>query len=148
MLSAAKIALIAAACHGANREWCLAHGDTSQSEWKDAPEWQKQSAIKGVEFHIANPEAGPSGSHDSWMEEKLAAGWVYGEIKDPEKKTHPCIVAHDELPAAQRAKDVIFTAICRDLVDFLEEEGDDEEEDGDDTSDEGTAEGDTDSDEG
>ena len=33
---------------GANRAYCQMIGDNSQSTWEDAPEWQKQSARKGV----------------------------------------------------------------------------------------------------
>jgi hypothetical protein len=97
-------------CHEMNRTWCALRGDTSQVGWDDAPEWQRESAIEGVKFHLANPHAGPSGSHENWMRHKLADGWVYGPQKDPEKKTHPCLVPYAELSADQRAKDAFFVA--------------------------------------
>lgn len=48
--------------------------------------------------------------HESWMRDKLAAGWVYGPEKRPDATppTHPCLVPYAELPEAQRAKDAIF----------------------------------------
>ena len=49
-------------------------------------------------------------------------GWVYGEHKDEQRKTHPCIVPYDELPAAQRAKDALFLANVRALQGMLEEQ--------------------------
>lgn len=103
---------VAKVCHEANRAYCAALGDLSQPSWKDAPDWQKESAIKGVQFHYANPEAQPSDSHDSWLEQKRLDGWKYGPVKDPDAKTHPCYVPYDQLPAEQRAKDYIFRAIC------------------------------------
>ena len=93
-----------------------ARGDTSQKPWDEAPEWQKTSAVNGVLFHLENPDAGPSHSHDSWMKEKIEAGWVYGTEKDEEKKTHPCIVPYAELPPQQQAKDYIFRAVVHALA--------------------------------
>jgi len=83
---------IAKVCHEANRAYCQSIGDMSQPAWEDAPEWQRASAIKGVEFARDNPSAPPSASHDSWLEEKRATGWKFGPVKDPEKKEHPCFV--------------------------------------------------------
>jgi len=101
----------ARAAHEANRAWCMTHGDFTQVAWEDAPEWQRQSAVTGVEFTIANPDAPPSSSHESWLAEKEATGWKYGPVKDPEKKEHPCFVPYDELPPAQKAKDSIFVGL-------------------------------------
>lgn len=109
---------IAKVCHEANRAYCESIGDTSQLKWEDAPEWQRESAIKGVEFAIANPDAPPSASHESWLAEKQATGWKYGPVKDPDKKEHPCFVSYDELPAEQRAKDHLFQAVVQALKDF------------------------------
>ena len=102
---------IARVCHEANRAYCLTIGDHSQLPWEDAPEWQRESAMSGVRFHVADPDAGPAGSHDNWLKEKRAAGWVYGPVKDPEKKEHPCCVEFEQLPPEQQMKDYIFTAI-------------------------------------
>lgn len=102
------VADIAMACHEGNRTYCQSIGDDSQPAWEDAPEWQKQSAMAGVQFVIDNPDAPLSAQHDSWMAQKLADGWVYGEVKDEEAKTHPCMVPYDQLPPEQKAKDQLF----------------------------------------
>lgn len=106
---------IARVAHQINKSYCEALGDNSQVEWSEAPGWQKTSAINGVEFHLSNPNAGPSHSHDEWLKEKEATGWKYGEVKDADKKEHPCFVPYDELPAEQKAKDYIFRAIVHEL---------------------------------
>lgn len=105
------VTLIAMAAHEANRAYCASLGDLSQLLWDDAPDWQKDSAIAGVNMHLANPDATPEDSHASWLAEKVAAGWVYGPVKDAEKKEHPCCVPYAELPEAQKAKDYIFRGV-------------------------------------
>ena len=102
---------IAKICHEANRSWCELNGDFSQLPWSEAPGWARNSAIAGVAFHRANPDAGDDASHNAWMEHKLADGWVYGEEKDVEAKTHPCLVPFDELPHEQQFKDRLFRTI-------------------------------------
>jgi hypothetical protein len=107
---------IARVTHEANRAWCVALGDLSQVPWDEAPDWQRQSALDGVQFHLANPGAGPDNSHNCWLAEKERDGWVYGEVKDPTAKTHPCIVPFEQLPPEQQAKDRLFSAIVRALA--------------------------------
>ncbi|HEY8213281.1 MAG TPA: hypothetical protein VIG36_04015, partial [Methylocystis sp.] len=66
---------IARVAHEINRAYCAALGDLSQPAWEDAPDWQKSSAINGVAFHRANPDAGPDHSHNEWLKEKATTGW-------------------------------------------------------------------------
>lgn len=107
---------VAQVAHEANRAWCAVNGDYSQPSWDSAPEWQKASAVDGVRFHVDNPDAGDSASHDNWMAHKKADGWVYGEIKDPEAKTHPCMVPFEDLPREQQIKDALFRAIVHSII--------------------------------
>ena len=110
------IVQIAKTCHEANRVYCAALGDDSQLVWDEAPEWQRESAIDGVNFHLANPDANPGQSHNNWMTYKWADGWRYGEVKDAEAKVHPCIVPFLELPVAQQFKDILFIAVVRSFI--------------------------------
>ena len=110
---------IAHVCHEANRAYCLAGGDTSQPAWESAPAWQRESAVKGVEFALANPNAKPSDSHESWFAQKVADGWTVGPVKDPDAKRHPCMVPYDTLPPEQRAKDHLFLGVVRSLAQFI-----------------------------
>lgn len=111
---------IAKVAHEINRAYCQAIGDDSQPSWEDAPQWQKDSAIAGVNFHTQNPDASPSASHDSWLEQKRIEGWVYGEVKDAVKKEHPCFVAYDELPTEQKAKDYLFRQVIHSMNELLD----------------------------
>ena len=104
---------IARVCHEVNRAYCASMGDLSQPAWEDAPDWQKASALAGVGFTLANPDATPAGSHESWLAEKQKDGWTYGPVKDPAKKEHPCFVPYDDLPSEQKAKDYLFQAVVR-----------------------------------
>lgn len=107
---------IAKVAHEVNRAYCLATGDNSQPTWGEAPEWQKNSAIAGVNAHIGNPGMTPEDSHKSWLELKKEEGWRYGEIKDVEKKEHPCFLPYEELPTSQRVKDYLFKAVVGSLA--------------------------------
>lgn len=111
---------IARIAHETNRAYCQSIGDTSQPSWEEAPEWQRQSAISGVEFHLDAHGRGEvpaaSASHESWLEEKRRDGWTYGPVKDAEKKEHPCFVPYDELPIEQRLKDYLFGVVVAAFV--------------------------------
>lgn len=108
---------IARLAHEVNRAYCEALGDNSQPAWEDAPEWQKESAMLGVELHLSG-DHGPEASHESWMAQKLADGWKYGPEKNPATKEHHCLVLFRELPPEQQAKDFLFRGVvhaCRTL---------------------------------
>ena len=116
-----KIQEIASVCHEANRELCNALRDDSQQSWMASPEWQRASAIAGVKFCLDNPKAPASANHNAWLKQKKAEGWVYGEVKDAEKKTHPCMVPYKDLPKEQQAKDHLFKAVVSALAPLLGE---------------------------
>lgn len=114
-----KIESIARICHQANKALFEDGGDFTQTDWEGAPNWQKESAIKGVEFRLEHPNAPASASHESWMKEKEATGWKYGPVKDADKKEHPCFVPYEQLPLHQQAKDHLFIAIVDALKTYL-----------------------------
>lgn len=113
-----KTELIARVCHEVNRCYCLLLGDDSIKPWNDAYDWQKESAIIGVENIIGNPNITPEQSHKCWLNTKLKDGWVYGPTKDPKKKTHPCIVEYSDLSIEQRIKDELFCSVVRSLIEI------------------------------
>jgi hypothetical protein len=112
---------IAKVAHEINKAFCESIGDNSQPSWENAPDWQKNSAVNGVEFHINNPDAKPSDSHENWLRQKEEEGWKYGPAKNPEAKEHPCFVPYDELPVEQKSKDYLFKQIVHSLKNFISE---------------------------
>lgn len=114
---------VAQVAHEINKAYCEAIGDNSQLPWDQAPDWQKESAIKGVEFHLGNPNASASASHESWLKQKAEDGWTYGPVKDAEKKEHPCYVPFEQLPKEQQAKDFLFRQTVHSLSKFITEYG-------------------------
>lgn len=106
---------IAQVTHEANRVLQGLEGDPAQSpHWDDAPAWQRDSAILGVQGAIDGNT--PEQSHEGWLAHKEKDGWTYGEVKDPEAKTHPCFLPYDQLPENQKVKDALFVAIVRTLA--------------------------------
>lgn len=106
---------IARVCHEANRAVQIATNDPAVSPaWDDAPEWQRDSAIEGVQKALDG--ATPEQLHESWSAFKRDGGWVYGETKNETAKTHPCLVPYDELPEEQKHKDALFSAIVSTLA--------------------------------
>lgn len=119
----AIIVAIARIAHEANRAYCETIGDYSQIEWLGAPDWQRNSATLGVQYHLDNPDARPEGSHNSWLQQKLGDGWTYGPVKDAEKKEHPCIVPYAKLPFEQQMKDYIFGGVVKAMITKYQEAG-------------------------
>lgn len=101
---------IAQVAHAANSALQRIHGDDAPSQpWDCESRHLRDSAVDGV--RQARKGATPEQLHESWCEFKRADGWVYGEAKDPDAKTHPCLVPYTELPEHQRDKDRLFAAI-------------------------------------
>ena len=103
---------IASVCHEANRQLTRIIGDVPvQPPWEDEDPGIRNSAINSVAFNLDNPDAPPSASHDNWLKQKIADGWVWGPEKSLEKKTHPAMVPYEQLPAPVKRKDALFKAI-------------------------------------
>lgn len=118
-LGVATVVDIARVCHEVNHSYCDVLGDLGQVPFDEAPVDIQQSAITGVEFALANPDATPRDQHDAWCASKIKDGWAYGAKKDAANKTHPCLVAYDHLPAFQRTKDGLFQAVVRAMKPML-----------------------------
>lgn len=112
----AAITLIAMVAHNVNKAYCDAIGDNSVKPWDEAGEDQQNSIRAGVEAHLANPGMTPEERHNAWSDYKIKDGWKYGEVKDAEKKTHPCLVPYGLLPKDQQVKDYLFGAVVSSMA--------------------------------
>lgn len=114
MLTPEEIARACAhAAHEANRAYCIATGDRTQPPWDQAPRWQLESAIAGALAVMNGTVRSPRDSHEAWMKQKFADGWVYGPQKNVDEKTHPCLLPFEALPRNQRLKDFLFIDVVR-----------------------------------
>jgi len=43
--------------------------------------------------------------HEVWAETRILQGWTYGEQRNDELKTHPCLVPYEELPEEEKEYD-------------------------------------------
>ena len=43
--------------------------------------------------------------HEVWAEARISQGWTYGEQRNDELKTHPCLVPYEELPEDEKEYD-------------------------------------------
>lgn len=107
---------IAQICHEANRAYCMARGDHTVPMWAQTTAKQRESVIKGVIFRLRNMNAPISAQHEAWMKDRLDAGWTIGRERDFERKTSPNLVPFSKLPPGEQAKDYLFTAIVKSLV--------------------------------
>lgn len=103
---------MACICHEANKAICDHSGDHSQVHWNETPEWQKDSAIAGVKTVLSKPTITAKELHDTWVTKKINDGWLYGSVKDENKKTHPNLVDYEKLSDIDKLKDSVFLSIC------------------------------------
>lgn len=54
----------------------------------------------------------PEELHDDWVQAYEAMGWQYGEVRDPQAKTHPDMVPFGDLEQREQDKDAVFVALC------------------------------------
>lgn len=107
---------IARVVHEAVRAWSLAHGQAELPEWQDAPDWMKASTRTSVQFVLDHPEVDAGAQHEQWMQQRRAAGWTYGDVRDESRKTHPMLIPFEDLPDFEKSKDALVCAIVTALA--------------------------------
>lgn len=50
-------------------------------------------------------EAMAKNVHEIWAQERMNQGWSYGQQRDDARKLHPCLVAYEDLPEAEKVYD-------------------------------------------
>lgn len=43
--------------------------------------------------------------HEVWAKNRMEQGWVYGEERNDELKSHPCLIPYEDLPEVEKAYD-------------------------------------------
>ena len=43
--------------------------------------------------------------HEVWAETRIQQGWTYGDQRNDELKTHPCLIPYEELPESEKEYD-------------------------------------------
>jgi hypothetical protein len=100
---------VARVCHAANQAWRQAIGEKPSPRWDEMPQADRDLVVSGVRAALSGMS--DRELHTAWSEARIEAGWVYGPVLDREQKRHPCLVAYDRLPEAQRAKDRLIRAV-------------------------------------
>lgn len=44
-------------------------------------------------------------NHEVWATQRIKDGWIYGDQRDDDRKTHPCLVPYDDLPETEKEYD-------------------------------------------
>jgi len=107
--------IIARTVHAALSAYAEAVGQEGFPDWEDAPEWMRQSSRDSVRFVLENPDVPASAQHDQWLAQKERDGWKYGPTKSETDRTHPMMVAYEELSLTETRKDALLNAIVRAL---------------------------------
>ncbi|MBE6562989.1 MAG: Ryanodine receptor Ryr [Ruminococcaceae bacterium] len=69
------------------------------------PEPVDTSKITLPEELLALTEKIAENVHEIWSVGRIRDGWVYGEVRDDEKKTTPCLVPYGELSEEEKEYD-------------------------------------------
>lgn len=101
---------VARVCHAANREIQKIFEQKVSPSWDNEREDIKLSVLDGVRNVVEN-DLVPQESHERWVQFKLHEGWEWGPEKDVKTRTHPNLVAYEELPDEEKLKDKVFVAI-------------------------------------
>lgn len=95
--SDAELDFIASVAHSVQCGIDYAFGLPELHQWGlmgDGYKAQMKASVRAVLVHDKSPKS----LHGSWLSRLTQEGWVHGEVKDAEKKTHPLLVPFDELP--------------------------------------------------
>jgi len=92
-----------------------------EDAWNDSKNYMVTAGVRGKKEYLPKPidlsdvelpndlielrEAIAENAHDVWAVERQAQGWVYGEERNDDKKTHPCMVYYSELPESEKRFD-------------------------------------------
>lgn len=91
-------------------------GDGPRPSWDERPQSYRDAMVRGVRMLAQNPGATAEAMHDMWMSARFLEGWRYGPEYSEADKTHPILVVWDDVPEAQRLKDILFIEVSKTLL--------------------------------
>jgi hypothetical protein len=77
----------------------------------------EEQGIWYEQVRAARRGATPRELFGQWAAARRALHWTWGPVRDTDRKTHPNLVAYDDLPASQRDKDKAFLGTVTFLTD-------------------------------
>jgi RyR domain len=111
------IDVIAQAVHEFNRAYCRGINQDSAPanlRYEDTPVGMRDVLRKVVLAALNGSSAAES--HDTWVKNKKAQGWMYGPVQSATLMTHPCMMAYEDLPEEQRRKDENLIHVVRGMA--------------------------------
>lgn len=120
MLGEVEVARVVHAAHNALQ---VSSGEEAPSQPWDAESAESHATvINGVRFarilmedwgywNDMGADTAAASMHEEWCQFKKSQGWVHGEVKDWQAKTHPSLVDWLFLPPHQKLKNRLFLSI-------------------------------------
>ena len=106
-----KISEVAKIAYQANKAYSEIFDTRIRRDWTKLDQSERDFYIKGALFHLNNPDANESDSHNAWVKDMILKGWSYDKYYNPAKKTHPCIINFNKLTLEQQFKDYMFKGL-------------------------------------
>ena len=75
----------------------------NEKEYMPQPIDTKDVMLSGNLGLLVEPMA--KNVHEVWASSRISQGWTYGEQRNDEMKTHPCLVPYEELPEEEKEYD-------------------------------------------
>ncbi|GBC62521.1 hypothetical protein DENIS_3493 [Desulfonema ishimotonii] len=101
-------------------------GDYTLPDWEETTKHNREMGVRFVRYTLANQSITPESHHEKWVANMAKRGWRHGNERNPDKKTHPCMVPWEDLPYHEQAKTVLMIATVNILRPMI---CDDEEDD-------------------
>ena len=72
---------------------------------EDTPTPIDTDAVELEEYLLELTERLAKHAHDLWAMQRLRDGWKWGPVRCDSDRTHPCLVAYEELPEEEKIYD-------------------------------------------
>lgn len=105
--------------HEVHRALRAALGESEGPAWEELTGVEHIAAICAVASLLSNGDVGAEARHRAWLARRVEAGWRYAEREDRARRLSPCMRPWAALAPADRAKDAVWLAAVRGMVEVL-----------------------------